>query len=67
MKVDITKEEFHILIAMYSIAPLENMGRPKAHSVKLLAVLDRMASAFGYADALEADRRSPSVPDKEYP
>ena len=64
--VDITEREFHILISMWTIAPLENMGRPASHTAELHEWLDGVARTFGYEDAEDADRRSPSVPDKEY-
>ena len=67
VSIEVTEPEFRILIAMWTIAPLGNMGRPKAHTQQVNAWLDRLAQKFGYKDATEADQFSPSVPDSEYP
>ena len=65
--VTLTKDQFNILISMWTIAPLENMGRPKAHTKVLNDWLDSTAQQFGYKDAEDADMLSPGVPESEYP
>ena len=67
VNIEVTELEFRVLIAMSTIAPLENMGRPHSHTVAVNDWLDRLSQKFGYKDATEADQFSPSVPDSEYP